>query len=75
VNLHGLPSQSIRAFWFNPCQNAAQLIGTFERTEKREFSPPTRGRNNDWVLVIDDASENLPKLGFSYQHITPKVVE
>ena len=75
VRLDRLPAQNIRASWFNPRQNAAQLIGSFVPAEEREFSPPTRGRNNDWVLVIDDAGENLPRLGFSYQHITPKVVQ
>ena len=75
VKLDRLAATNIRAFWFNPRQNAAQLIGTFVRSEQRTYSPPTQGRNNDWVLIIDDADERLSRLGFSYQHIIPTVVE
>jgi len=75
VQLDRLPAEQLTAFWFNPRQNSAQLIGTFRRTSRRVFEPPTRGRNNDWVLVIDDAGEILPRLGYSYQNLTPRVVE
>ncbi|HUV13448.1 MAG TPA: glycoside hydrolase family 140 protein [Acidobacteriota bacterium] len=75
VRLDRLPAVTLRAFWFNPRQNAAQLIGTFKRTERSEFEPPTQGRNNDWILVIDDADQDLPRIGFSYQHIVPKTID
>jgi hypothetical protein len=28
-----------------------------------EFTPPTTGFENDWVLVLDDASRNFKKPG------------
>ncbi|MFZ5829090.1 MAG: glycoside hydrolase family 140 protein, partial [Planctomycetota bacterium] len=75
VQLGQLSGESINAWWFNPRQNSSQLIGKFRRTAEREFTPPSSGRNNDWVLVIDDAAKELPRLGFSYQNIIPKVKE
>ena len=78
VRLTGLSGKALRAWWFNPRQNASQLIGTFERshdTQERRFNAPSRGRNNDWLLVIEDAAKDLPRLGSSYQNIVPKVAE
>jgi hypothetical protein len=73
LNLQHISGESIHAWWFNPRQNSSQLIGTFQRTSQRTFAPPSSGRNNDWVLVVDDASQDLPRLGWSYQNITPVV--
>lgn len=72
VDLGKLAGKRLRAWWFNPRQNASQLIGEFKRAEHRRFEPPFRGRNNDWVLVVDDASRELPRIGTSYQQFTPR---
>ena len=73
VHLDRLAGESINACWFNPQQNSSQLIGSFKRTPQRTFTPPSAGRNNDWVLVIYDADRDLPQLGDSYQNIVPVV--
>ena len=66
---------AIVAWWFNPRQNASQLIGKFPQSPQRTFTPPTHGRNNDWVLVIDDADRDPARLGSSHQHLTPLIRE
>ena len=71
VKLEGLTGEALRVHWFNPRQNSAQLVGELEPTTSRRFVAPGSGRNNDWVLVIDDAGAELPRLGTSHQHITP----
>ncbi len=63
----------MQAWWFNPRQNSSQLIGTFPHADTRTFTPPTSGRNNDWVLVLDRAGLDMPRLGSSYQNIIPVV--
>ncbi len=75
VDQTGLQGDRLRAWWFNPRQNASQLIGTFEHRKSRTFAAPSSGRNNDWVLVIEDADLDLPRLGTSYQNIIPVVDE
>jgi hypothetical protein len=75
VRLDKLKGESVRAWWFNPRQNSSQLIGTFQRSDERRFEAPGEGRNNDWVLVLEDASQEMARLGSSYQHITPKIAE
>jgi hypothetical protein len=47
-------------WWFNPSSGAASLIGSYANSGMQEFTPPDA---HDWVLVIDDASANLPVPG------------
>ncbi|MEM8866577.1 MAG: putative collagen-binding domain-containing protein [Planctomycetota bacterium] len=72
LSLGDIFQEGCRGYWFNPRQNSAQLIGSFDSIEERDFSPPTTGRNNDWILVLDNATHQLPRLGSSYQHLFPK---
>ncbi len=67
-DLHG---GQATAYWFNPRQNSAQLLGTFPNPGKLTFEAPSSGRNNDWVLVVDRAAAELPRLGTSYQNFVP----
>jgi hypothetical protein len=53
---------SAKAWWFNPRDGTSQLIGSFPTTGTMNFTPST---NEDWVLVLDDASLNLSAPGFS----------
>ena len=46
-----------KCWWFNPRNGATTLVGSFPNSGTRNFTPPD---SNDWVLVIDDASANLP---------------
>ena len=53
-------SSSAKAWWYNPQTGSATLIGTFPNSGWQSFTAPD---GNDWVLVIDDASANLPAPG------------
>ena len=73
VALDQLDVQEVDAYWFDPRQNAAQLIGSFPAGGSHSFAAPGRGEHQDWLLVLDDAAAELPRLGTSYQHFTPTV--
>ncbi len=73
VSVRKIAGDHIKAWWFNPRQNSSQLIGEFSKSKAQTFHPPTSGRNNDWVLVIDSNDADLPRIGSSYQNITPLV--
>ncbi|HRH48312.1 MAG TPA: glycoside hydrolase family 140 protein [Panacibacter sp.] len=47
----------IIAWWFNPKNAEVQQITVAEKMNSMEFTSPTTGTGNDWVLVIDDASK------------------
>lgn len=57
VNMGRISGSQVVAHWYDPRNGKAQRIGTFENSGVREFIPPSRGRKDDWVLILDDASQ------------------
>jgi hypothetical protein len=62
-----LSGKTIRAWWYDPRQGTATAIGEFEKTGFHDFTPPSSGPGNDWVLVLDDASKNFAAPGKARQ--------
>jgi hypothetical protein len=62
---HKLSGNMIRAYWYDPRKGTSQSIGEFEKVAFRDFTPPSSGPGNDWVLVLDDASKAYPEPGKS----------
>ncbi len=60
VNMSKISGKQARAWWFDPRSGEASTAGAFATQGLHEFSPPGPG---DWVLVLDDASQRLPKPG------------
>ena len=62
VNMSQITSNSstVHGWWFNPQTGATTDLDTFANTGTLMFTPPD---HNDWVLVLDDASANLPAPG------------
>jgi hypothetical protein len=60
INLTQIAGASARAWWFNPRTAAATLINTYPTSGTMSFTPPD---SSDWVLVLDNASLNLPAPG------------
>jgi hypothetical protein len=59
INLDKIGAKTINAYWFDPRNGESKLIETTTGTGIRKFTPPTNGRGNDWILVLDDASKNF----------------
>ena len=53
----------VKAWWFNPRDGKATLIGEFANDGERSFTPPAPGELLDWVLVLDDAARGYPPPG------------
>jgi len=58
-----LAGNTLRGWWFNPRDATVQRIGEIENQKRMEFSPPTRSKTDDWVLVLDVAAKNYPPPG------------
>ncbi len=56
VHMDVIKGATVKAWWFNPRDGKATVIGTFENQGQREFTPPDKGEMLDWVLVLDDAA-------------------
>lgn len=64
VDMSKISGTTAAAWWFNPRSGEATSVGKFATHGKKQFSPPGEG---DWVLVLDDASRNLPAPGKAEQ--------
>jgi hypothetical protein len=60
IDLSQIAGTSARAWWFNPRTAATTLINTYPTSGTTTFTPPD---SNDWVLVLDNDSLNLPAPG------------
>lgn len=63
IRLDKIGAVSIRAFWFDPRKGESKLIDTFSGTGTKKFTPPSGGRGNDWILILDDISKNFKDPG------------
>jgi hypothetical protein len=63
INTGKLSGAKLVAWWFNPRTGKAKRSGSFAQTDTREFTPPSGGAGNDWVLVLDDAAKKYPPPG------------
>jgi len=60
VDLSRISGNAAQAWWFNPRTGKTDSIGKRPGGSRQTFTPPSEG---DWVLVLDDASRNLPAPG------------
>lgn len=63
VRMDKITGATVKAWWFNPRDGSAKLIGDFPNTGEREFISPDKGEHIDWVLVLDDAAKSYPAPG------------
>ncbi len=57
VKTTSIPGKQLLIRWFNPRTGKTETSIQFPNTGNVTVSPPTTGIENDWVLVIDDASK------------------
>lgn len=63
VDLSKLSGTTLQATWYDPRTGAVQDAGQLPRAGQKEFTPPTQGTGNDWVLVLDDTAKQYPPPG------------
>ncbi|MEI6137629.1 MAG: glycoside hydrolase family 140 protein [Mariniphaga sp.] len=63
VQLDKIGANTIRAWWFDPHNGEAKSIGNFSGNGSKTFQTPTKGRGNDWILVLDDENRNYKAPG------------
>jgi hypothetical protein len=63
VRMEAIGGAKVTAWWYNPRDGQATLIGIFDNRGEREFTPPNHGEMLDWILVLDDAAKQYPAPG------------
>lgn len=53
-------AKRIKELWFDPRYGCAYHIHTASNTAFQTYIPPTSGRGNDWVLIIEDEQAGFP---------------
>ena len=64
INMQFMKANNIVAWWFNPRDASVQKVGALTRSPLMQFTPPATGVENDWVLVIDDATKKFKEPGY-----------
>jgi len=63
VKMDAIKGKEVLAWWYNPRNGEAVMIGKYPNTGTQTFNTPTPGENLDWILVLDDASRSYPAPG------------
>ena len=65
VDLQAFPASRVRASWYDPRYGVAYVVHTGDNRGVQTFTPPSRGRGQDWVLILDAAAREFPLPGVS----------
>lgn len=58
LNPTNISGRELVAHWYNPRNGEVKEAGKYFKKTKLDFTPPTSGYGQDWVLIVDDASKN-----------------
>jgi hypothetical protein len=61
IILDKIGAEKINASWYDPRTGEMNPAGAIPGKGTRRFTPPSSGRGNDWILILDDASKNFMK--------------
>ena len=60
VKTSKISGNEITTYWLNPRNGEVKQNGKFSKKDSQEFTPPTSGYGQDWILVVDDIAKNYP---------------
>jgi len=63
VDKNFIKASRMREIWYDPRYGVSTLVHTTETHGYQTFAPPTSGRGQDWVLIIEDAEKKWPLPG------------
>jgi hypothetical protein len=63
VQMGKVSGTKVKAWWFDPRRGVSFPAGDWANEGTQVCTPPSNGRGNDWVLVMDDVSKKYPPPG------------
>jgi hypothetical protein len=63
VNTLMIKANRIKAIWYNPKYGNSYHIHSSDTHGFQTYTPPTSGRGNDWILILEDADKGYPLPG------------
>lgn len=59
-----IKAKQLRSIWYDPRYGISHPILNGNTFGIQTYTPPTNGRGNDWILIIEDADLGLPLPGY-----------
>jgi len=59
-----IKARYIKEIWYDPRYGVSYLIHTGDTQGIQTYTPPTSGRGQDWILIIENAKLDMPMPGF-----------
>jgi len=58
-----MDARYIKAIWFDPRYGVSYHLHTGDTQGIQTYTPPTYGRGQDWILIIENADLGMPMPG------------
>lgn len=58
-----ISGETVNAYWYDPRKGKAEFVDKFVNQGIIKFTPPSSGRKDDWVLVLDDVNSSYKAPG------------
>jgi hypothetical protein len=65
LDLSPLSGTSLNSWWYDPRTGNAVAGPKITKSDRVTIDPPTSGKAQDWILVLDDPARDFPKPGKS----------
>ena len=59
-NTSRIPGDTLRIWWMNPRTGECSAPSECANAARMAFEPPSEAQDEDWVLIVDDASKQYP---------------
>lgn len=63
VDKSALKADRVKEIWYDPRYGVARQIHVTDNQGYQTYAPPTSGRGNDWILILEDEAAGLPLPG------------
>jgi hypothetical protein len=62
VNANKISGTKLNASWYNPRNGEVKKLDAVNYKDQQQFTPPSTGHGQDWILILDDASKNYGEI-------------
>jgi hypothetical protein len=65
VDKHAINGERVKEIWYDPRYGVSRQIHTTDNWGYQTYAPPTSGRGNDWILILEDEAAGFALPGAS----------
>lgn len=63
VDKNAIKARRVKEIWYDPRYGVARQIHATDNWGYQTYTPPTSGRGNDWILILEDEAAGSPLSG------------